>query len=97
MKKYVILAYGYTDPTPEMMQGVRQWFDTYGDRVVDSGNPISGGRELTHNGTSQLTHANGSASGYMIINAANLDEAEQIVKEFPIIDSLHVYETVPMD
>ncbi len=62
--------------------------------MVDSGNPFGAGREITHTGTKELPLGAESVTGYMIINADSLDEAEEIAKTCTIITSIRVYISV---
>ena len=64
--------------------------------MVDSGSPFGLGREITHTGTKELSLDKGAITGYCIINADNIDEAEKIAKDCPIITSVRVYETMSM-
>ncbi|WP_350356642.1 YciI family protein [Fodinibius salicampi] len=50
------------------------------------------GREITQSGTNNLPFTKNSITGYTIIEASNLDEAEKIAKQCPIVDSTRVYE-----
>ena len=44
----------------------------------------------------ELPHDKGAVTGYLIINADNIDEAEKIAKGCPIITSMRVYEAMAM-
>jgi hypothetical protein len=64
--------------------------------MVDSGSPFGPGREITHTGTKELSHDLGAITGYLIINADSIDEAEKIAQDCPIITSVRVYEAMSM-
>jgi hypothetical protein len=96
MKKFVILTVGYKPPTPEIMAAWGKWFESIGDRTIDSGNPFGAAREITHDGTKDLPIGLDSITGYIIINAEDLNEAEEIAKGCPIITSVRVYEAMSM-
>jgi hypothetical protein len=96
MKKFVIFHYGYEDPTPEVMEGWSKWFASIGDKMVDPGSPLGDGREITPAGTKQLPLGKDSLTGYTVINAKDLDEAEKIAKACPMIASVRVYEAKSM-
>ncbi len=96
MKKFILLTYGYTEPTPEIMDAWGKWFASIGDQMVDPGNPLGPGKEITHTGTQELSHDKDAITGYCIINAETIDEAEKIAKDCPIITSIRVYETMAM-
>ena len=96
MKKFVFLTYGYETPTPEIMDAWNNWFASIGDKLVDGGSPFGSGREITHTGTEELPLDMGAITGYTIINAEDIDEAEKIAKDCPIITSIRVYEAMSM-
>jgi hypothetical protein len=91
MKNYLILHYGFEDPTPEDMAKWMNWFEAIADRQVEKGG-LAHGRELSHSGTKELPFGKDSITGYTIIKARNLDEAEAIARECPIVASTRVYE-----
>ena len=96
MKKFVLLTYGFVPPTPEIMEAWGIWFASIGDKMVDSGGPSGGGREITRAGTRDLALDLDAFTGYVIINAADLDEATAIAETCPIISGIRVYETMSM-
>ncbi|NIM92184.1 MAG: hypothetical protein GTO18_00505 [Anaerolineales bacterium] len=96
MKKYVFLHYGYETPTEEIMDAWNKWFDSIGDKLVDIGTPFGSGREITNNGTKELSLDLEAITGYTIINAADMDEAEKIAKACPFIAGIRVYEARSM-
>ena len=91
MKKFIILHFGFVTPTPEVMEPWNKWFKLIADVQVEKGG-FRGGRELSHTGTKDLPFGKDSITGYTIIKAENLDEAEKIASECPIITSTRVYE-----
>ncbi len=91
MKKFVLLHYGFEKPTPEIMKGWETWFESIADRTVDNGG-FSGGREISASGTKDLPWGMESITGYTIIQAESLDEAEKIAQDNPYIASIRVYE-----
>jgi len=93
VKKFMILHYGFLTPTLEVMEPWNKWFDSIAERQVEKGG-FRGGRELSHSGTRDLPFGKDSITGYTIIRAENLDEAEKIARECPIVASTRVYEIV---
>ena len=81
MKKFMYLYVGWGEPTPEVKQAWGDWFAAVGPRFVDSGNPFSGGRQVTKTGSSDLTVESGEITGYSIINAESIDEAQKLLDE----------------
>lgn len=96
MKKFLIFAYGFETPTQEIMDAWGKWFASIGDKMVDPGNPLGPGREITRTGTKELPLGLDSLTGYMIINAESLEEAVKIAQGCPIITSVRVYEAMSM-
>ena len=96
MKKFVFIPVGFETPTEEIMDAWNNWFESIGDKMVDSGSPLGPGREITSTGTNELPLGLESLTGYMIINADSMDEAEKIAKDAPMITSVRVYEAVSM-
>ncbi len=68
-----------------------KWFQSIADKTVDAGH-LPGGRELSDAGTKELPLAKDSITGYTVVNAESLDDAEKIAKECPYIASTRVYE-----
>ncbi len=91
MKKFLLLHYGFEKPTPEIMKAWGTWFESIADRNVDQGG-FSGGREISASGTKDLPWGMESITGYNIIEAESLDEAEKIARDNPYIASIRVYE-----
>lgn len=91
MKSFLVLHYGFEQPTPEQMGEWNEWFASIADRQVDRGH-LPGGRELTHSGTTDLPFGKDSLTGFTVIEAESLDEAEGLVKKCPIVASTKVYE-----
>ena len=96
MKKFVFLYFGFEPLTEEIQEAWGKWFASIGDKMVDSGNPFAAGREITHTGSNELPLGMESITGYSIINAANIEEAEEIAQSCPIVTSIRVYETMSM-
>ena len=92
MKKFVFLYVGYEEPTDQVKEAWMNWFGSISESIVDSGNPLGAGREVTPNGTTDLPLGKDSITGYTIIRADSLDEAERIAQECPIVASTRVYE-----
>ena len=91
MKKYVLLHFGFEQPTPEIMEAWGKWFESIADISVDQGG-FGSGREISKSGTRELPWGMDSITGYNVIKADSLDEAEKIAKGNPFISSIRVYE-----
>ncbi len=91
MKKFVFLTYGFEPPTPEIMAKWGKWFESIKDNIVDMGH-LGGGREISKAGTKDLPLGLDSITGFMIISAESLDDAEEMAQSNPFISSIRVYE-----
>ena len=96
MKKFVFLSIGFIPPTPEIIDAWGKWFESIADKIVDGGSPFGRGIEITRDGSKELPLGLDSITGYTIINAENIDEAEEIAKTCPIITGMRVYEAMSM-
>lgn len=91
MKRFMLLHYGFEKPTPEIMEAWGKWFGSVADKTADQGG-FAGGREISHDGVKELPWGMDSITGYSIINAESIEEAEKIAKENPFIAGIRVYE-----
>ena len=69
-----------------------KWFESIADRSVENGGFHGGAREISHSGTKDLTMGMDSITGYSIINAEDIDEAEKLAQGNPFIASIRIYE-----
>ena len=92
MKKYMLLHYGFEPPSEEIMAAWNRWFESVADRSVEHGGFHGGAREISQAGTKDLPMGMESITGYSIINAESLDEAESIARENPFVAGIRVYE-----
>jgi hypothetical protein len=96
MKKFLFLYKGFTPPTPEIGRAWTEWFNRVGPDMADSGNPMTGGVEVTPDGVQQLELGPASFTGYSIINAENIDAAIDLAKTNPMITSVVIHELARM-
>ena len=95
MKKFLFLAHGEMERSPEYQQAHRRWWMTIQDHVVDSGNPLLNGRSVTADGeVSEVTADMSPALGYSIVQAESLDAAVALLRDCPM--DMWVYEAMPM-
>lgn len=94
MKRYMLLHFGFEKPTPEIMSAWQNWFDANAEITEENGGFHGGAREISKDGTRDLPMAADSITGYSIIRAENLEEAEKIAADNPFIASIRVYEIV---
>jgi len=93
MKKFVLLTIGFTQPTTEIMKSWNHWFESIKNRIVDQ-NGLVNGKEVTKNGITNLKMDNDAITGYLVINAKNIEEALTIAQSCPMITSTKVYEVM---
>lgn len=96
MKKFLVLFHDQWDPKPEIMNAWQAWFASVGDRFVDSGTPLSGGVEVTRVGSRVLSPSDIAATGYSIISAESLEQAEALLADCPYASSVRLYEAQAM-
>lgn len=95
MKKFLFLAHGEIQRTPEFQEAHRKWWTSIQDHVVDSGNPLFNGRTVTKGGhASEITDDMTPALGYSIVEAESIDEALTLLAGSPM--DMWVYEAMPM-
>ncbi len=84
-------------PTAEIGQAWMDWFAEVGDKMVDSGNPMTAGTEIMKDSSAkELEFGLDALTGYSIINAESKEEAIEIAKTNPMITSVVVYELAKM-
>jgi hypothetical protein len=91
LKKFVFLTYGFEKPTPEIMAAWGKWLESIKDNIIDKGH-LSGGREISKAGIKDLPLGLESITGFMIMSADNLDDAEKMAQSNTYISSIRVYE-----
>jgi hypothetical protein len=92
MKKFIFLHYGFDKPTPEIMASWGKWFESIKDHMIDMGSRFGSGREISKAGTRDLPLGLESITGFTIVNADSLDDAERMARSNPYISSIRVYE-----
>ena len=92
MKRCMLLHFGFEKPTPEIMAAWGKWFESVAHKTVGNGGFHGGAQKISHSGTKDLTMRMESITGYSIINAESLGDAEKIAQDNPFIASIRVYE-----
>lgn len=92
MKRYMLLHFGFEKPTEEIMAAWRRWMESVAGRTVEHGGFHGGAREISNAGTRDLPMDADSITGYSIINAESLEDAERIARDNPFIAGIRVYE-----
>ena len=84
---------GFTPPTPEIMASWMQWFQSIEKNIVDQIG-LRHGKVVTAHSITELPMDKDAITGYVVINAENMDEAIQIAQSGPMITSTKVYEVM---
>jgi hypothetical protein len=93
--KFVFLAHGEMERTPASQEAHMKWWSSIQDHVVDSGNPLFNGRNVTRDGTvTEISADMEPPLGYSIVQAESMDEAVALLGGCPM--DMWVYEAVPM-
>jgi len=87
----MLLHFGFEKPTPDIMNAWKAWFDSIKDKQIDQGG-FAGGREISKSGTKDLPWSKDSITGYNIIKAESLDDAERLARSNPFVSSIRIYE-----
>ena len=96
VKKFLMLHYGYEEPTAEIMAAWQGWFAKVGDRFADIGSPLGSCLEVSKTGRRELSPDMGAATGYSIISAESREDAERLLEGCPIVASVRLYEAMSM-
>ena len=89
MKEFMLLHYGFEPPSPDLMAAWGRWFESVEDRTVEHGG-LGVGKEISRDGTRDLPLGLESITGYSIIRAASLEEAEGIARQNPFVTGIRV-------
>lgn len=71
-----------------------KWFESMKDNIVDMAGPFGGGREISKAGTRELPLGGESITGFTVVRAESLNEAEKMAQSNPYISSIRVYEVM---
>lgn len=93
VKKFVFLTYGFKTPTPDIMAAWNKWFESIKGNIVDMAG-LRAGREISKAGTKDLPLGLDAITGFMIVSAESLEDAERMAQGNPYITSIRVYEAM---
>lgn len=69
----------------------RKWFESVAPKTAENAG-LRSAREISRSGARDLPMGPDSLTGYTILNADSLEEAEAIARENPFISSIRIYE-----
>jgi len=92
MAKFLFLYKGFEQPTPEIGAAWMRWFEDMSDSIVEQGNPLNPGTEVTRDSVDTLEFGHDAITGYSVVEAADKDAAIAMAKTNPMITSVLVYE-----
>lgn len=92
MAKYLFVYHGGSKPETEeeqakVMDAWGQWFGSMGSAVIDGGNPVGMSSTVNSDGTVADNGGSNPASGYSLIEAADLNDAVAKARGCPILAS----------
>lgn len=108
MKKFIVLyiapqsaqaqmAESSPEAAQEGMKAWLEWAERTGGGLVDMGNPLGAGKEITMTGATDTTT---NVAGYGIIQAEDLESAQALLKDHPHLmmpgASIQVYESLDL-
>lgn len=109
MKQFVVIYYApasamekMKNSSPEdMKKGMEEWMkwaEKCGENLIDLGNPLGNGQEISQSGTSS---SNKGVVGYSILQASDMSEAEDFLKGHPHLGwtdgcQIEIYEKLPL-
>ncbi|MGH1488300.1 MAG: hypothetical protein ACRBK7_02720 [Acidimicrobiales bacterium] len=96
MKKFILIYHGYRNCNPEVATEWGDWVQRRAKSFVDLGSSFGPGRKITNDRTIELSLSSNPASGYSMVRAPHIDAAEQILEGCPIVDSISLYEALPI-
>ena len=94
MKRFMLLHFGFKKPTPEVMEAWGKWFESIADKAVEHGGFHGERKEISTEGSVDLPMDIDAITGYSIIEANDMKEAESIAHANPFVASIRVYEIV---
>jgi hypothetical protein len=102
MSKFVLMFHAGETPTApsgDVMDRWMAWFAELGAAVVDMGSPFGASATIASDGTPSEGSGPDPATGYTVIEAANLHDAVVLAKGCPGLaggGSIRLYEAVQM-
>ena len=93
MKRFMLMHFGFERPTPDIMAKWGAWFKSVAEHTVENAG-LRNGREISREGARNLPMGPDAITGYSIVNAESLEDAERLAQDNPYISSIRIYEIV---
>lgn len=93
MKRFVLLHVGFEPPTPEVMARWKAWFAEAAPRTVQNAG-LRNGREITRAGVRDLPMDIEALTGFTVIEAESMADAEKLAVANPYTTAIRIYELV---
>lgn len=93
MKRFMLMHVGFQKPTPEIMAAWGEWFEQVAPHTVENIG-LRNGREIGHNGSTNLSMGLDSITGCTIISAESMEDAQQLAASNPFVSSIRIYEMI---
>ena len=91
MKRFMLMHIGFEKPTPDIMAAWGKWFTSVADHTVENAG-LRNGREIKREGASALPMGPDALTGYTILSAESIEDAERLAAGNPFISSIRIYE-----
>jgi hypothetical protein len=109
MTKFLVIYYSSKEDMKKMenvspeeakkgMEPWMQWAQKCGDGLVDLGAPLGNGQKVAKSGA---TPTDKDVTGYSILQAENMEKAQEMLKDHPHLEwsdecEIEIYEAMPM-
>ena len=104
MAKYLFIYHGGSMPETEeevaaVMDAWGQWLGSMGNDLVDGGNPVGPSTTINSDGSVSDNGGANPVSGYTLIEASSLEDAQEKAKKCPVLQaggSVEIAEAIDM-
>jgi hypothetical protein len=90
----MLMHVGFQKPTPEIMAAWGKWFEKVAPQTIENIG-LRNGREVGQNGSTDLSMGLDSITGYTIISADSIEDAQRLAASNPFVSSIRIYEMMP--
>jgi hypothetical protein len=93
MKRYLLMHLGFERPSPEVMAAWQAWFQAVSARTTENVG-LRNGREIARDGVRDLPMGLDAITGYTILSAESIEDAQRLAASNPFVSSIRIYELV---